>query len=342
MRLTAVRHELVVGWFLAATLVLAAAALAFTARTNPLVGGLRVWVVVPHAEGLEPGSPVLVRGIRVGETGSIGFTKEGRVRFACYIAAEHTEVIRKDAVATVTPAPVLGTTKVELEPGASAEPAAHDQELAARQDQSLLERVAQLEERLTTFLDRLDGLAAVTSAGVDEVRGLVARVERGDGLAARVIGDPAFAADVTGAAASARRVADRVDQELLDRAARTLDQADAGLAEGRALAAKLGDDEGRLMTLLADADLALVDARRALAEARVGETVAAVRSTVESVGASAAGVADSARRAAPTADDARAAFEALRRASEALAQVAGELSRQPNSVIFGREPGMRR
>lgn len=341
MRLTALRHEIVVGWFMAATLVLFAAGVAVKARSG-LLGARRFWITVPHGQGLEPGAPVLVRGIHVGETGAMAFTPDGRVRFSCLIAGEYVAVVRKDAVATIAAPPVLGTTKVQIDPGVADEPAAPEQELRTREERSLLDRVGGLEGRVEAVLGQIEGVAAATSEALGDVRRLVARVERGDGLAARLVSDPKLADDVAAAASGVRSVTDRVDQDLMDRFARTLDDVRARLDEGRELMAELRSPDGRLQTLLKDADEAILEARKVLEKAKVDETTAAVRTTLDRVGGSAEGVAESAKRVTPTAEDARAAFDALRRASEALASVARELSRQPNAVIFGREPGMSR
>ena len=97
--------------------------------------------VVDHGQGLQAGAPVLVQGIEVGEVGEVRLTAENRVLVTCQITSQFRDHIRQDAVAYVVPPPLLGGTKVEIDPGEAAEPVAPGQELAVSTKGSFMDLI---------------------------------------------------------------------------------------------------------------------------------------------------------------------------------------------------------
>lgn len=346
MRTTITRHEVTVGWFLAGALVVAGGLAGLALRGGGLLGALEVALEVDDGQGLLPGAPVVMKGIQVGEASAVGFTDAGRVRATLRVWGAYARHVRADAVAEVVAPPVIGATRVELLPGGAAEPAAHGQTLATRTSPSLLDRVARFE-------GRLDEVVTLTREVLLEGRGAIARVSsltddvrQGDGLAGRLVRDAALADEVEATVSGARAALERFDGQVLDRAIATLEEARATLSDLRARGDALLADDGRLARLLDRSTAAVDEARAALAAARVEETTAAFREAAGSIAGVSTEATAALRRTDPALARAAAALEAVQRASDALQQLARDLQRQPNAVLFGRDPapapGLRR
>lgn len=325
MRLTVIRHEIVVGWFITVALVLGVAVMLVRVRApSTFIAPYVVRFTVPHGKGLQLAAPVLLQGIRIGEVDRIELTPENQVEVTCRIYADYAGHLRADAVANLLSPPLLGDTKVELQAGAAPTLARSGQAIGTRTVPSLMDRIGGLEGDVTGVIAHVDSLVVTATAAVDELRQVAGRIEAGEGLAGRLIRDEALADDAQETLAHVNGAAARLEGEVLDKATAAIDSA-------HGLIADLQSEDGQLMTLLGDVDQTVVDARQALNDAKLAETVAGLRSV-------AAALKDASDSIGPMTDDTRQAMRALGEASRALQVLSEELTRQPNSVIFGRTP----
>ncbi len=332
MRLTVIRHEIVVGWFIMAALVLGAVTLLLQTK-HVLSTSHTLKFTIDHGQGLQPGSHVLVQGIQVGEINEIRLTAENRVEVTCLIGADYAEHIRADAVAVIQQPPLLGATTVEIQPGSMDQPAAASgQTLRTFSPKPFLEKVTEIEGRVNEVIARVDSFVLAAVGTLDEFRRLVDRIDSSEGLAGQMIHDPRLAAVAREALARVNALAARIEQEGVPKAIATLESTEA-------LAVELRREDGELMSLLQEVRATVGEVREALAAAEVARTATALRET-------AAEMQQAAALLGPTTDDTRRALAALRDASRAMQHLSEELSRQPNSVIFGRsaapDPEVRR
>ena len=325
MRLTVIRHEIIVGWFITAALILGAAVLLLRERApHALSEPHTVRFAVPHGRGLQPAAPVLLKGIKVGEVDRVELTRENEVEVTCRIYDDYVGNLREDAEAQVVAPPLLGDTKVELHAGEAPRVARRGHVLKTRDEPSLLDRIGGLEGDVRGVVAHVDSLVVTAAAALQEVQSIASRIEQGQGVAGRLIRDEQLGADVQQAAARLSGAATRLEGEVLDRAVEAIDS-------GRDLLADLRREDGRLMTLLADVDQTVLEVRRSLEAAKLAETVAGLRGAAVALQEAAASIG-------PMTDDTRHAMRALGDASRALQVLSEELARQPNSVIFGRTP----
>lgn len=275
MRSTVVRQELAVGAFICAAVVVIGAAAYVKTRERGLIGGTSFRFSAPHGSGLQPGAPVLMQGIQVGEVSDIQLTPESRVLVTCQVAPRFADSLRADAVATIVEPPLLGSTKVEVSPGTTAAPVAADQELTGGIQGSLTARLDTLQGRVDEVVAKVDDFVAQASSTLESVDRVVARVDKGEGLVGRLMTDEQLAKDVTDAAARLSRVAQQIDEGegLVSLAVR-----DAGLAKNvlasaegvAAIVSRADAGEGTLGRLLRDESIAdeatglMRDARGAL------------------------------------------------------------------------------
>lgn len=219
MRSTVVKHELAVGAFVAVALGVAGWTVLAKTRERGLLDSKRVVFVVPHGRGLEPGAPVLMKGIQVGEVSAVELTPEAQVRVTCRLAPQFGASVREDATASIVEPPLLGATKVELAPGTAAAPAAAGQSLGTREAPNLLAKVDEIQAKVDgvvgkvdRFLGDAEGTIESARAAVEGVQRVVDRIDRGEGLVARLINDPAMAEDAARALATAREVAEAIKE----------------------------------------------------------------------------------------------------------------------------------
>lgn len=276
MRSTVVRQELAVGAFICAAAVVVGLAAYVKTRERGLIGGTSFRFSAPHGSGLQPGAPVLMQGIQVGEVSDIQLTPESHVLVTCQVAPRFADSVRADAVATIVEPPLLGSTKVEVTPGKLTSPTVMaDQELAGGIQGSLTARLDQLQGRVDEVVAKVDGFVTQASTTLESVDRVVAQVDGGKGLVARLMTDEQLAKDVADTAARLSRVAEQIDEGegLVSLAVR-----DAGLAKNvlasaegvAAIVSRADAGEGTLGRLLRDEAIAdeatglMRDARGAL------------------------------------------------------------------------------
>lgn len=336
MRLSSIRHELAVGWFILIACLVSGVGLVLRPRTKSLIAGHTLKFTLAHGQGLQEGSPVFVQGIPVGEIDAVELTSENKVVVTCHIHDEFAPNIRRDAHVTVIPPPLLGTTRVEISPGTAPEPAKPGAELSVVKQPSFLEKLDRVEERADSVIARVDSFVLTAMGTLDRFRDMVDRVDRGKGLAGQLIHDPAMAEDVKETLASVRKASERIQGEGIDESLATLKKAQSAIDSVQA-------EDGRVQTLLAELNLAVKDLRAAVRDAKVGETAATLRTTADTFGKAADELSAQAR---PLTKEARQALNALLEASRAMRKLSDELARQPDSVIWGRRreagPGVRR
>jgi ABC-type transporter Mla subunit MlaD len=328
MRLTVIKHEIVVGWFVVGALIVAAVGVVVQTRTRGMLDAVDFSLEVPHARGLQRGAPVEMRGITVGSVTQVQLTKQDRVRVELEVSGTYAPHVHPDALAVLVEPPFIGTTKVELLPGNARGSAAPGSQLTARMDQGMME---QMNRRVDGVIADVDSFVAVASATLEETRKVLARLDRGEGVAGRLVADEQLGADVAASVSNLRKATDRFDQEGLDRTM-------AVIREAESLVTSLNAEDGELQTLLRQLTRTTDEVRAALAEAEVGKTSAELR-------AAALALAETAERM-EVSEETRSALAAFQKASEAMQDLAEELERQPNAVIFGRaeaaSPGTRR
>lgn len=117
MRLTVIRHEIVVGWFITVALVLGVAVMLVRVRApSTFIAPYVVRFTVPHGKGLQLAAPVLLQGIRIGEVDRIELTPENQVEVTCRIYADYAGHLRADAVANLLSPPCLATPRSSFRP----------------------------------------------------------------------------------------------------------------------------------------------------------------------------------------------------------------------------------
>jgi hypothetical protein len=78
-RSTVVRQEVAVGAFLVAAVGLVAVGAVLKTRERGFIGATTFRFSAAHGSGLQPGAPVLVQGVQVGEVSDIRLTPDNRV-----------------------------------------------------------------------------------------------------------------------------------------------------------------------------------------------------------------------------------------------------------------------
>jgi phospholipid/cholesterol/gamma-HCH transport system substrate-binding protein len=332
MRRSAIGHEITVGWFIVAALVLLAGGLVLKTRSRGLLASTHLKFQLDHGKGLRAGSPVQIQGIPVGEVSDVELTPENRVLVTASIANRYAEHIYSDAAVTVVESPLgFSATKVSIDPGISQVTAATEQLLEVQVTETLMDQIAVIQSDVRIVIRRLDRFVAKAEESIDQFQTLAGRIERQEGLAGQLIGDPQLADDVRTTAAKLKSTATRFEAEVLDEAV-------AAIADARALVSDLRDKNGDLNTLIRDSDDMILSVKDAIEQARVAETSASLRDA-------AAAMSKTATRM-DVSEDTRDAMQAMRKASESFEALSRALERQPDSVIFGRptaaSPGIRR
>lgn len=297
-------------------------------RTQDLIATHTLHFELVEGQGLEPGLPVMVHGIRIGELDEVELTPKNRVAASFHVLPRYVKNIRADATIVLVPPPFLGKPTVEVLPGTSKVPSRRGQVLPARVQLGLLDEV---KGDVKGVVAQVTSLTAVATETLTELNKILRRIEAGEGVAGQLVSDQGLAEDARETMASVRRAAHRIETQGIDQALKTLETTQE-LVDG--LAAK----DGRLQSLLKGLDEAVVDLRAALKGAHVEETIATLRRTADSFAKTAEQLGQATSEARPISKDLREAMRAMRDASKAFRVLSDELARQPNSVIWGRDP----
>lgn len=330
------RHELAVGWFLLGAFLLVGVGLVLRPRTQALIATHTLSFELAQGQGLEPGLPVLIHGIPIGELDEVELTPANRVAVSFHVLPEYVENVRADAAIVIVPPPLLGQPTISLRPGRSESPSRRGQVLPASVELGLL---AEVKGELSGVVAQVSSLNALATESLTELNVVLRRIEQGQGVAGQLVSDPGLAEDARETLASVRRAAKRIETTGLDRALETLETTQE-LVEG------LADKDGRLQSLLRGLDEAVVDLRSAIKSAKVDETVSTLRRAADSFALTAQQLGKASSEARPISKDLREAMRAMRDASKAFRVLSDELARQPDSVIWGKSaapgPGLRR
>lgn len=276
IRSTVVRQELAVGAFVCATALIVGVAGFLKTRERGLIGGASFRFTADSGSGLQPGAPVLMQGIQVGEVSDIQLTPENRVVVTCQLSPRFARSVRSDAVARIVEPPLLGSTKVEVTPGAQGDPITSGQELKGALQDSITSQLSVLQGRVDEVVAKLDAFVTQANSTLSAVDRVVARVDQGEGLLGRLLADEQLARDASEVASRLASVARQIDEGegVVGLALR-----DAGLAGDvrsaastiASIASRADAGEGTLGKLLRDDSLAeeatglVRDARGALA-----------------------------------------------------------------------------
>lgn len=276
IRSTVVRQELAVGAFLCAAAVLVGVAGFMKTRERGLIGGAAFRFTADSGSGLQPGAPVLMQGIQVGEVADIQLTPENRVMVTCQLTPRFAKSVRQDAVARIVEPPLLGSTKVEVTPGQQEDPITSGQELKGAHQESITSQLSELQGRVDEVVDKVDSFVTQANTTMGAIDRVIARVDKGEGLLGRLLTDQQLADDAGLIASRLARVTRQIDEGegVVGMALR-----DAGLAGDlrsaastiASIASRADAGEGTLGKLLRDDALAeettalLRDARGALA-----------------------------------------------------------------------------
>lgn len=194
MRSTIVKNELVVGAFVALAVLLGVFYAFKKTREVGLLDVRRVTFTVPDGAGLEKGAPVVMRGIEVGSIDDIQLTEDNEVRVTCSIAPRFADHVTASARASVVEPPLLGSTKVELQPGEGGETSG-EHELETFTKESLFKRVEVMEGRVNDVIAKIDSFVDTANSTMKSVDDIAKAVDESRGLAGRLINDPKLADD---------------------------------------------------------------------------------------------------------------------------------------------------
>jgi phospholipid/cholesterol/gamma-HCH transport system substrate-binding protein len=195
MKSPIVRNELVVGAFVVLAIAIGFLYFGKKSRERGLLDVRKVSFEVDHGSGLEPGAPVLMKGIKVGEIDEVQLNQDHTVKVTVSIAPAFVDFVGADALASVIEPPILGATKVELTPGASNVPAKQDQELAVTEKESLFGRIDKIEERVTGVIAKIDSLVDTANTTLVSLEDISKAIKDSEGLVGQLVYDPQLADD---------------------------------------------------------------------------------------------------------------------------------------------------
>ncbi len=332
MRRSAIGHEITVGWFIVAALVIGAGGFVLKTQSRGLISSTRLRFQLAHGQGLHAGSPVEIQGIPVGEVSDVELTAENRVLVTADVASRYAKHIYTDAVVTILEAPLgFSATRVSIDPGKTKLPASGGQLLAVGVRETLMDQVATIQSDVRVVIHRLDSLVAKAEGSMDQVQTLLGRVEREEGLMGELISGEELTKDVHATVTALKTVVERLESEVLDDAV-------AAVSDARKLIGDLRDEDGEVRKLLRDSDALILAAKDAVEDAKFGETSASLRDAADAMAKTATRM--------DVSEETREAMEAMKKASESFEALSRELERRPDSVIFGRpaaeSPGVRR
>ncbi|MCI0635200.1 MAG: MlaD family protein [Actinobacteria bacterium] len=185
-----------------------------------------------------------------------------------------------------------------------------------------------LEESLGYIMDQLPQMTA-------QVRGIL---ERADSLVGHV-DQLVVEIEQRQIVARTSKLMDDVDAQLLaadipglsERTKKLLDESSAAIAEMRQTVQRLDAPEGPVRALIARIDATLATADAAIKDAKVGETTSSMRGATESV-------TEIAIQMSRLSEALQADLVALREALEAIRALADLLERDPGALLRGRAP----
>ena len=207
MRSTIVKHELMVGSFIAVCALLAAGAVMKRTREKGLLDTQKVTFVVEDGSGLQTGSPVVMRGIQVGQIGDVKLTDDNQVEVRCDIAPRFAKHITTDAVAKLVEPPLIGNTKVEIDPGVSTAEVGRNQRLKTKKEGNFLSRIEGIEQRVEGVIAKIDSLVTVATRTISTIDRVATKIDKGKGMVGSLINDAQIAKDAKAAIKELRDVA---------------------------------------------------------------------------------------------------------------------------------------
>lgn len=121
---------------------------------------LEFYTEFDDVEGLRPGAPVMMSGVRVGQVEDVGYGEDGSdgVQVELSIVADGARRIRTDATVHIENKGLLGDKMLVIDPGKTGEPIEEGAFIASSKEDGLM--------------DRLDGVAVEAEGALRDVRAL--------------------------------------------------------------------------------------------------------------------------------------------------------------------------
>lgn len=211
MQSKVVKNEILVGVFIAIGVLLAAVWATQRSRDKGLLDTHRIVFEVEHGSGLEPGAPVLMKGVEVGSIGDVQLVEGLKVRVTCNITPRFAPFVSEDTEAFVVEPAFLGATTVDLRPG-KGEPASNDQIVKGSIDKGFSDRLESLESNVDAVVAKVDTVVERADEALVQINDISRRVKEGDGLVAQLINDPKLAEDTKVVIKDMRHIVEEVSE----------------------------------------------------------------------------------------------------------------------------------
>lgn len=233
-RLSEARIHQIVGWFVIVPIVVLGVALFLIGKNENLFEEkYEITTVMKQGYGLEPGHPVVMRGIQIGRVSKVEFTEQDNARITLKLLKKYQEKIRSNSVAKIgKTGGFFGDPQIEITTGDKKLPiVAANATIAAEEPFDIGELLAGTKPLMETIQKTVGRVEQITqdvqatvktghdtllnvqeaSAKLPEVMGNIGRSTAAVSDAAR-----AAASELPGIAASARQSVNRVGEIVED------------------------------------------------------------------------------------------------------------------------------
>jgi phospholipid/cholesterol/gamma-HCH transport system substrate-binding protein len=208
------KYETIVGIFVVASLVALLAMVLVIAQQE------RLWekhveyrAVFKNISGLKDGSEVRLAGVTVGNVKQIVINPQGQIIITFEVTGKYSSRVRQDSRATIGFQGLLGDKSLDLTAGSPDQPEIPPGGIVASIEPwditEILAKATPTLEKVQTILDNLASISAtLTKPGggfeksMEEVRQIVAKINKGQGSLGRLLNDPALYQESTQALAS--------------------------------------------------------------------------------------------------------------------------------------------
>ncbi len=179
--------ELRVGLFVLVAMVIFAAAIFYVTGGGVLGAKYRLHTYLPEVAGLTVGAPVRLDGVEVGNVDAIKMTqrkpsapfdRNRNIELVLRISDKYKDEIRTDSTASLITEGLLGNRYVNIERGFIGAPIPADGEVTGREEKAM----KQIVERGADLTENLNALS-------QDVREIVAGVQRGRGTLGKLLSD---------------------------------------------------------------------------------------------------------------------------------------------------------
>lgn len=129
-----------IGLLVASAILIFFAGFYFLKGANIFSGENEYYVYYDNVQGLQPSSPVQIKGMAVGRVSEI--TLNGSTKVKVTIAVDKKTTIPEGTIAKLTAVDLLGTKAISLEPGSSTNPAADESTLAGEIEGGIIDALS--------------------------------------------------------------------------------------------------------------------------------------------------------------------------------------------------------